>query len=118
MYFYRGFCWDIDIKGYGKGDVLVRVLKINYNQIARVYHGLVRKGYARCRFGIKERFDPNVLYLDDGVFLMPPRIHGRYDHNEEGAPMIQNTAKSAGHTMPVCVMVTAWPAGMPDRNIG
>ena len=32
--------------------------------------------------------------------------------------MTQNTAKSAGHTMPTCVRVAAWPAGMPDRSIG
>ena len=70
MYFYRGLCWDIDIKGYSKGDVLVRVLKTKYLPIARAYHRLVIKGHARCRFGIEERFDPNVLYLDDGVFLM------------------------------------------------
>ena len=70
LYFYRGFCWDIDVKGYGKGDVLLKVLNINYRQIARAYHRLVIKGHARCRFGIEERFDPNVLYLDDGVFLM------------------------------------------------
>ena len=71
LYFYRGLCWDIDIKGYSKGDVLVRVLKMNYVQIARAYHRLVIKGHARCRFGIEGyRFDPNVLYLDDGVFLM------------------------------------------------
>ena len=31
--------------------------------------------------------------------------------------MTQNTAKSAGHTMPACAMVAAWPAGMPDINI-
>ena len=70
MYFYRGLCWDIDIEGYGKGDVLVGVLKIKYLQIARAYHRLVIKGHARCRFGIENRYDPNVLYLDDGVFLM------------------------------------------------
>ena len=70
LYFYRGLCWDIDIKGYSKGDVLVRVLKTKYLPIARAYHRLVIKGHARCRFGIEERFDPNVLYLDDGVFLM------------------------------------------------
>ena len=70
LYFYRGLCWDIDIKGYSKGDVLVRVLKMKYLPIARAYHGLVRKGHARCRFGIEERFNANVLYLDDGVFLM------------------------------------------------
>ena len=70
LYFYRGLCWDIDVKGYSKGNVLMRVLKMNYLQIARAYHGLVRKGHARCRFGIEGRFDPNVLYIDDGVFLM------------------------------------------------
>ena len=70
LYFYRGFCWDIDVVGYGKGDVLTRVLKMNYLQIARAYHRLVIKEHARCRNGIKYRYDPNVLYLDDGVFLM------------------------------------------------
>ena len=70
MYFYRGICWDIDIEGYSKGDVLVGVLKIKYLQIARSYHRLVIKGHARCRIGIKYRYNPNVLYLDDGVFLM------------------------------------------------
>ena len=70
MYFYRGICWDIDIEGYSKGDVLVSVLKIKYLRIARSYHRLVIKGHARCRNGIKYRYNPNVLYLDDGVFLM------------------------------------------------
>ena len=70
MYFYRGLCWDIDIEGYSKGDVLVGVLKMKYRQIARAYHRLVIKGHARCRFGIENRYDPNVLYLDDGVFTM------------------------------------------------
>ena len=70
MYFYRGLCWDIDVEGYSKGDVLVGVLKINYLQIARAYHRLVIKGHARCRYGIENRYDPNVLYLDNGVFLM------------------------------------------------
>ena len=69
LYFYRGICWDIDIEGYCKGDVLMRVLKMNYRQIARAYHRLVIKEHARCRFGIKYRYNPNVLYLDDGVFL-------------------------------------------------
>ena len=70
MYFHRGICWDIDIEGYSKGDVLVSVLKITYLRIARSYHRLVIKGHARCRNGIKYRYNPNVLYLDDGVFLM------------------------------------------------
>ena len=70
LYFYRGFCWDIDVVGYGKGYVLMRVLKMNYLQIARAYHRLVIKEHARCRNGIKYRYDPNVLYLNDGVFLM------------------------------------------------
>ena len=35
LYFYRGICWDIDIEGYCKGDVLMGVLKMNYRQIAR-----------------------------------------------------------------------------------
>ena len=69
LYFYRGICWDIDIEGYCKGDVLMGVLKMNYRQIARAYHRLVIKEHARCRFGIKYRYNPNVLYLDDGVFL-------------------------------------------------
>ena len=70
LYFYRGLCWDIEIEGYNKGDVLVRVLKMKYLPIARAYHRLVIKGHARCRIGIKYRYDPTVLYLDDGVFLM------------------------------------------------
>ena len=70
MYFHRGICWDIDIEGYSKGDVLVSVLKITYLRIARSYHRLVIKGHVRCRNGIKYRYNPNVLYLDDGVFLM------------------------------------------------
>ncbi len=70
LYFYRSLCWDNDVRGYIKGDVLVSVLKMNYLQMARAYHRLVIKGHARCRFGIVERFDPNVLHIDDGVFLM------------------------------------------------
>ena len=70
LYFYRGLCWDIDIKGYSKGDVLVRVLKMNIRANSARLPQACDKRACPLPLWNQIRFDPNVLYLDDGVFLM------------------------------------------------
>ena len=69
MYFFRSLCRN-STNRYPKYDALEVALGLTNQQISRAYHRLAAKEHVRCRNGIECKFNPNVLYLDDGLFLL------------------------------------------------
>ena len=68
MYFVRSHYRNS--KRYPKYDAVELALDLTNQQISRAYHRLAAKEHIRCRNGIEYQFNPNVLYLDDGLFLL------------------------------------------------
>ena len=55
---------DVYIKNHG---IRVR-LGMSKSRMGQIYNCFVRKGYIRCKFGIKKIYVPAAIYMDDRLF--------------------------------------------------